>query len=604
MDSNIRVSYDAVGEEVPVGLPQARRTSCPYFWVVIAALLTAMAFIQISAALQESQTWDEADHLSAGYSYWKTGEFTLNKEHPPLGKLIMALPLLFANVSMPPVPTDPTYANETAFSRAFLYRNLMPADSLLLRARIAAVLITIALGVALAVWTRTAFGPGAALLAVLLFAFDPNVLAHGRYVTTDVIVTLTMFIACITWSRFLEKTSTQRLCVAGVATGLALLSKFSAIVLPFILLALYLVHWWQGNRQEGASEADQPRLSLGHLLRSFIVVGLLSFVVIYAGYAFQTKTLSSQSSFLSRQSDSEVRPSTPSGTKQAALWIVRKVPIPAGPWLLGLMSVLKDSKVGRPLFLAGHSYSTGKWFYFPSVFVMKTPIGTLVLLLLACGLAIGRIAQKGSRRLLWLKHIDSHWYVSTIPVIVFLAFSMRSHVNIGLRHILPVYPFLFAFIAGTLTHVLSKGRRMWLRYAIVTACTALVVESLMIYPHHLAFLNYAFGGPERAIYYISNSDIDWGQDAKGLAKYLSTHQIQQPCVAYAGEADLQYYKIYSRPVPTSQEVGTSPDLDCVVAVSVSNLNARGRLYQWLNRYQPIAKIGYSIYVYDLRKLRH
>ncbi len=237
----------------------------------------------------------------------------------------------------------------------------------------------------------------------------------------------------------------------------------------------------------------------------------------------------------------------------------------------------EDSKVGRPLFLAGHSYSTGQWFYFPAVFVMKTPLGTLALLLLACTLAVWRIAQRSSARLRWLRSLDFRWYLATIPPAVFLAVSMRSHVNIGLRHILPVFPFLFAFIAGSVVSALAAKRRVWLQCAVVLSCAALAFESLSIYPHHLAFLNYAFGGPANDVNYVSNSDVDWGQDAKGIAEYLAQHKVQQACLACAGEADLHYYGIYGRAVPTSQEVSSSQVPDRFVAVSVSNLNARGRL---------------------------
>src|SRR4029077_143479 len=192
------------------------------FWVTAGLLLSVMGMVQVLSALRESQTWDEAFELGAGYNYWKTGVYRFNLEQPPVGKLISSFPLLFFNLSIPVDHPSYTKPDDVEFGHEFLYRNRLPADRILFTGRLGTITLTLFFGLTLALWSRKKFGDQSALLALTLFAFDPNLIAHGRYATTDLAAAAFIFLACITWIAFLEKPGKSRLMLAGVTLGLAL----------------------------------------------------------------------------------------------------------------------------------------------------------------------------------------------------------------------------------------------------------------------------------------------------------------------------------------------------------------------------------------------
>ena len=200
----------------------------PVFWPVTAALLAYLGAVQLLAAWQESNIGDEPLELAAGYSYLKTGDFRMNPEHPPLAKIVEALPLLALHPSLPLDSASWTRADEAGFGYRFFEQNSRSMDTLLFSARLMPILLTACLGLAIALWTRHVFGPGAALLALTLYAFDPTVAAHGHYVKNDLPVTLFCFLAVIAWCAFLTRPGLRRLALAGVTLGLAVgMSIFS-----------------------------------------------------------------------------------------------------------------------------------------------------------------------------------------------------------------------------------------------------------------------------------------------------------------------------------------------------------------------------------------
>jgi hypothetical protein len=583
-----------------------------HFWSLVVFVLAVMAAVQFTAALGESQTWDEAVHLSAGYSYLKTADFSLNAEHPPLGKLLAALPLLFLNPEIRVDRPGWQHRDKWEFGREFLYQNRVPADVLLMLGRSPTMVVSILLGLAIALWTAAHFGRPAALLALLLFAFDPTVLAHGRYVTNDLLVTLSMFLACIAWGRFLREPARPRLLLAGFVLGLALLSKFSAVLLVPIFVALYLVRWWQERAPAAPPGHPLNRFSMRHLISSLGLAGAIAFLTLYAGYGFETRTLLSQPQLADKYAGSLEGLKGRAGVGQfadastgpgrLAFWVASNVPVPVRSYFTGLYWVTRESTIGRPTFLLGQLHPSGVWYYFPTTFLLKTPLATLAFLLLAGILAARRlVAHRFASLGTWFRGLDFHWLILAIPPAIFVATAVTNRLNLGLRHLLPAYPFLFIFAAAVVAGPSSPRSEGWLRTLRVALSAVLVVESISIYPHHLAFFNVAVGGPGAGAQYLSLVDLDWGQDLKHLKSFVDSRKLSPLCLAYAGTAEPDYYSIAHQYLPLTGEDDKIRQLDCVAAISVGNLNARGRHYLWLQKYQPIAKIGYSIYIYDLRK---
>lgn len=563
------------------------------FWIGAAALLGIMAILQATAALRENQTWDEAIHLAAGYSYWKTGDVKLNFEHPPLFKLLGSFPLLLLN---PRLPTDsPTWKarNQVGFGRVFLYENRVPPDTMLFWGRSMFIGLTVALGLAIALWTRRRFGPAAALFALLLFAFDPNILAHGHYVTNDLTVTLFIFLAVIAWVKFLETKRYRDLAVASAMAGLAVASKFSGVALAPMLAALYAFEWWR----EGRAIGGLRRLSLAHFAVSGLAAGLIALLVIGAAYGPATVRC-----FSGPPITEYVNGWTVVG--QTLEWMGQNWRLPAHPFLIGINQVANFSKDGHAQYLLGQYSRYGWWYYFPVTFVVKTPSAVLLLLAACAGLGAWWLARRGKTD---PKVSPAAWATLILPVVVYFGLSMLSTIDLGVRYLLPIYPFLFILIAAVLFHPRLDAHGKARRVIVVVAIALQLFESVPIYPHYLAFFNTFAGGPDNGPRYLLDSNIDWGQDLKELKRYLEARGWKRPvCFSYFGTADFVYYGLRIAYLPETKDLARRQAVDCIAAISVTQLyevyTPRG-VYAWLRELKPVAKVGYSIYLYDLRKQR-
>ena len=195
------------------------------FWPAVASILAIVGVLEVRSARRETQTWDEGIHISAGYSYWKFGDFSWNVEHPPLVKMVSTLPLTWMGLTSERNEADGKRKDQVRYGIDFLYKNRRDADTILIAARSANILLTLLFAVAVAWWTRRRYGPAAGLTAAALCAFDPNLMAHGRYVTTDFPVTVFFFFACVLWVEYLEQNTLPRLMAAAAAIGLALITK-------------------------------------------------------------------------------------------------------------------------------------------------------------------------------------------------------------------------------------------------------------------------------------------------------------------------------------------------------------------------------------------
>jgi dolichyl-phosphate-mannose--protein O-mannosyl transferase len=552
-----------------------------WFGVAVAALVVVMGAAMVTSALQETQTWDEGIHLSAGYSYLKTGDFRLNPEHPPLFKLLCALPLLTLH---PRLPSDARLfksSEEAVYGDQFLYQNTVSPETMLFCARLVSIALTLGFGLAVALWTRRKFGSAAAIGALVLFAFDPNLIAHGHYVTNDVMAAAAIFLATITWAHYLETTRWRDLLVASLVLGLALVSKFSTVFLLPLFAAMYWFRRWQVGR---------GRLSEEHFAVTVVVAGLVSALVV--GLVYGPATLHS---FRGPKLQEVVARGTTAG--DFAYSVGKRLGLPAHPLLVGLYEFALHDESGHSAYLMGQWSDTGWWYYFPVVFAVKTPAAVLALLAIALALGLAALMRTKLRR--WrLREVPFAWVIVLLPPVVYFALCMRSHVNIGVRHLLPIYPFLYIALAAAL----SRGR--WRARALLAGLALVAVESAAIYPHYLAFFNVFAGGPNNGPRYLVDSNLDWGQDLKNLKLYASAHGIKKLCICYFGRSSMSYYKFEYTDVPETRDVARRASMDCVAAVSATPLAGSyvgADAFRWLRERKPMAKIGYSIYLYDLRK---
>ena len=562
------------------------------FWGAVCLLLASMGALQVLSALKECEVWDEGFEIASGYSYLKTGRLRFNLEQPPLAKVLAAVPLLYLN---PRLATEhPSWINKKDwdFGMEFIFHNRVAADTMVMAARCSIILLTIALGLLLATWTRRRFGAGPALLAVAFLAFDPNFLAHGHYATTDLAVTFFMFAACVAWDSFLTSKRKGHLFLAGISLGFAIGAKFSALILPPVFAALYLIRWWQ----------QKERFSSSHLARSLMwtaATGYLALALVYlpeAKYFLPSWMLKRPGPGI----ETVVNPSNLPGLLLNRAG--QAVALQANSFYGGLDMLLMHNLLGHPSYLLGQYSNQGWWYYFPVVFLVKTPTADLLLLaFLTCAGA----ALLFRRRPQWkLREVNPSWATVLAPGAAYFLASMTSHLDLGVRHLLPFYPFFFIAVSAGLFTLLRWHRQSYLRWMTAVICLLLVAESLAAYPEYLSFFNTVSGGTRNGQHYVVDSNIDWGQDLKKLKAYMDAHPARQYCLAYFGSADPAYYGIRNIGyLFESDQIEGRRNMDCMAAISVTLLYdlyiPRGT-FSWLRERKPIDRVG-GIWIYDLRQ---
>jgi len=528
---------------------------------------------------QKSMTSDEIYSLISGYAYLKLGDFRLGNDHPPLGRYIIALGLLPLD---PDLPLDhPGWRTENQYSLGFdfVFHNRIDADTLLFYGRCGMVACGMLLGIFVYLWASKLFGKTSGLCALFLYAFDPNIIAHSQLCTTDMPATCFIFIAAFCFWRFCVRQTRLNLLLSTGAFALAQLAKISALNLVPIFIVLYAISYCtQKNNDRSGVSYSSGSIPAPHCSRIFspiIVFPVMligSFIIIWAGYGFETEPLS----FLREQIPIRMYNALPQ-------WM-RYCPVPMPNYFSAILFRIRHAAEGHAAFLMGNYSSRGWWYYFPVAFLIKTPLPTTLLLFLS-------FASLQRSRRSWIDEL----FLIVPPTVYFLTFMM-STVNIGLRHILPIYPFIFVFISQLASSPpqLSAWRRSGLFFFLVWY----LYSSLSIYPHYLAYFNELIGGPTNGYNYLVDSNLDWGQDVKLLRNYLREHGVRKIWTCSFYPEVLKYYGINYEMLPMNGMpvrgwvVVSAFDLQCMRCPNKHTLD-------WLKTRDPLAQIGYSIFVYKI-----
>jgi Dolichyl-phosphate-mannose-protein mannosyltransferase len=528
-----------------------------------AVFLLLLFFVQgIFFIRANSQTIDEAAHLGAGYSYLATRDFRLDREHPSFIKELQALPLfLVYRLPFNPNPQHWRDGDSYRIGHDFLYKSIIPADQMLAWSRLPNLFLGALLVALIGWWAHRLWGSLAAMLATALACFEPNLVAHSSLVTTDIGVTLFIFLAVYLLWEYVNSPTWARLAATGICTGMAVVSKFSGLLLIPIIIMIAVLLFIGRDRPVLLPLKESPKRSRNKLFESaaaLVVIFFFAFLTIPPVYFFKG----------------------------------------FATWQSGLQLLLNIMEEGRPAFFLGTYSQEGWWNYFLMVFLIKTPICTIALVIASLAL------YKAGSALRWREAV-----FLLAPVILFFAVTTQSNLAIGVRHILPVYPFLF-ILASRLATVQFRPR--WLAPLLVGAPVVFTgISSVRTAPHQLAYFNEFVGGPDQGYRYLSDSNLDWGQDLKRVKTYMETEKLPIIYLSYFGTAPPSYYGIRYQYVPGTGTLEWPPPSDKVsssaprklLAISVYNLQDVSRpydpLFRWLWARQPVAKIGYSIFVYDL-----
>jgi len=583
--------------------------------LLAAVLLIFMLALGFFSVLGDSTTMDELAHIPAGYSYIVQKDMRLNPEHPPLLKDLAGLAVLIGSkitgtkINFP--GQDASWQKninaQWDFGAKFLYQSGNDPDKIVLWARLPMLLIMLLLGFYVFKWCREIYGDKAGLIALFFYSFSPTFLAHSRLVTTDVGAAAAFFIALYYFVRWLKKQNLTNLIFAGVALGLAFLTKFSLIlIIPlfgFLTLVWVLVKNWPKGK---------PAL-LKSALKSFVwlaLIGVIAMALVWPVYLYHTWNYPPDK----QRADAEFILDS-YGNRLLAEPVVRAAdqPLlrPYGQFFLGVLMVIQRAVGGNTTYFLGEVSNLGWPSYFPIVFLLKVPLALLALMLISLACFIHQINRpffKKSFR--WLKENFSQFALASL-FILYWATTLRSNLNIGVRHILPTFPVLYILVSGQIAKLLNKKDSI-LKPLVTLVLIWYGLGTIMVYPFFLTYFNELAGGPENGYKYVTDSNLDWGQDLKRLVQYTQDNNIQSiyldyfggdsPAYRFGGKYQHWWGERNPKELPEDAWLAVSATfLQGGRGVAAAGFNQTTGFYDWLNSYQPVAVIGNSIFVYHIQK---
>ena len=493
-------------------------------------ILFTQAVFQGIAARTDSQTTDEAVHVTAGYTYLTKGDFRFNPEHPPLVKIISALPLLVINPQLPE-NFDQTWNNSENFfydswrenrslGEEFFYASGNDANQMIFWSRMPMVLLTLLLGLAIFLISLRHFGPIPALVATGFYALDPLITGHGHLVTTDIAITLGILLSTYTAWQLLKSPTWKHVVWFGLAFGFALLVKHTAII--FIPMLLILATISVINKKD---KTYTSKVIKGLLGSTAIII-----LMIWISFGFQSRPLpvtatATQDIILAQ---GKIKSSDFSGNEAAnKLYTVARpiLSILPSDYLKGITMILNHTSGGHDSFLLGENSKTGWWYYFPTLLALKMPLPALIGLI--------------SLLYLYIRKKPKNSLVTTSLMVagLFLLIAMSSKTNLGLRHVMPILPLIFIGI-GWVASINKKAKNLMLLMLIWLA-----IVFTLSFPNYLGYFN-EFAGAKAENYNVAtDSNLDWGQDMKRIKNYISKEKLVKPFVEYGwlGQDALNYY---------------------------------------------------------------
>jgi len=505
--------------------------------ILVILLLGIFALLAITSIAGKSGTCDEiAHHIPAGVVFLEKGDLKMATDSPPLPKYIVAAPIVcFLNPALPDNKDIWRDQDRAKFSRDFFFKYNSSAKKMLFFSRLIVIMLGIILGLLLFAWAKRMYGEKTALFALLLYSFSPNILAHTRLATTDLITALFMLLSLFMFWSFIKKPCMVNIILAGISLGLAQLSKYSMLILYPILIILYVITLFIGNQ-------DQKKPPVANILSIF----LISLFVMWGGYGFSVEPILENAMRAQEKIDFSVfflqkfLPVSQQSIRALVDLLLIRLPMPLGEHILGFLGVIKHSYGGHVTYLLGSWSAKASSLYFLVAFALKTPIPIIFLLFL------------GFIRF-FKKKLSINEYFLIVPVVVYFIIALRSNLQIGIRHLLPIYPLCFMISARSIDFFRYK----LLKIVIIISCAWLVLGTLITWPHFLSYFNEIAGGPENGWRYLRDSNIDWGQDLPALSTYLKENKIDVITLAYFGEDLPKEYGINE--IPFKETEHTRPE---------------------------------------------
>jgi hypothetical protein len=544
-------------------------------------LLALFVFINIASFTQKSPTFDEIQHLSGGYAMLKTGNFRIGPGHPPLMRLWAALPLAVMN---PEYPQDHdllsgnrkywwlSVRKDYKFGYDFLYKSGNNPERIIFAARFMCVILGAFLGILVYLFSKKLFGSKAGIFSLFLFTFSPSVIAHSRLVMNDIAGAAGITLSLLLFLRYIEEKTWIRFIVLALSVFLAVMLKYNAIfIFPVLFFGFIFTEKAKG-------------------MGKFILILLAIILSLNLFYGFK-------GTFGKKDIEYEVfeRMLPDKMVSGTTYNIYVNFPLPER-FMQSFSNLLIHNKRGHSSFVAGNYYSTGKWYYFPLAFLIKTPFLTLLMFfVLVYGYAKKFKLNAGEK-------ILSGFFV------LYWVFAVTAKINIGHRHLMPVYPVLFILLGRVYRDYSGKIKKRVVLYGLPAAY---IISTQVYFPHYLPYFN-LFVKPDNGYKYLVDSNLDWGQDLPGLKKFIDKQDNSSLILSYFGTASIESHNIkYQQLLPGGMGLEETKFINPVktekeyLAVSATNLQGvyfgNKDIFKWIKEQEPIEKIGYSIFVYDISR---
>lgn len=594
-----------------------------YQATIIIAILAFMTVVSLLNAQNDALIYDEEAHIPAGYSYLTQQDIRLNPEHPPLLKDLAALPLLFLqpefDVTQDFWTKDNADASQWNAGKYFLFGAGNNPDQIIFWSRLPIILLSLVFGLFIFKWTKEMAGTIAGLFALTLYAFDPNILGHNHFVTTDLGIAAFMTFSFYYFLKFIKEPTWKNVFIGGFFLALVQLTKFSSVLLfPVFGLVLIIYPLVKLHRDNNKSKLA----TLGEYLLKGFSAFAISLALVYIAYFIsaynmpQTKLPEIISHYFK---PSDTRPAI-IYTREFLLSINNHPALmPMADYLFGVLRVFQRVGGGNVAYLMGEVNTQGFFAYFPIVFLIKEPLPILFFILFSLGIAFTKIIRTTiapSENFFAKIHKNiTHYLRSSIVefsmfifIILYIATSISGKLNIGFRHLFPMLPFVYILVSvGIFRFVKHRHHQSKLILNIILSglIALLVAGTISAYPYYTSYFNSLVGGSKQGYEVATDSNTDWGQDLKRLKIFLADHpEITKIKTDYFGMADLNYYlgdryeKWWGAKRPI--ETGWYAISVLFLQESTYNTNIEDNLsYRWLKNIQPTYQVGTSILIYNI-----
>lgn len=568
----------------------------------VSLLLLLFLFQSLYTLFHNNLIIDEPAYIAVAYYFVKYADTSMAILHPPLTMLMSGFPLLFANVNEPYSYQKCVDVGYYKCSQDFFFGSGNDADEIGIYARIPFLMLSVILGLLLFFFTEKIYGTKAGFVALALYSFSPTILSFNTIVFTDFLIAFFVFSTIYLFWKLLKNYSRKWLILTGISFGLAFASKFTAIFLIPVILILFAVKACQDQKNKKAL--------LKKYSKQFLWILAIGIIVLYSSYFFTFGTISESipQRYVKSMQSAIDNFGKESIKYKISNYLINGLKMPMPQYIAGFAGQYQVESTKRKLgYINGEIYYGGKWYYFPEVMLIKNPIPLLILFAMGVYISIMQFRKNTLNELFIM-----------LPIIFFVGPFILANFNLGLRHVLPIFPFVF-MLCSRAADTKSYNSKFLFRSFVIILLAWYVISSLLIMPHYAAYFNEFVGGAKNGHKYLISSNLDMGQDLKGLRNYLNENNITKIKLAYHGAFDPEYYNISYEPLPMESYIPWAPGFgleesgykeDCskkygIIAISVSNLHGYNLInqscFEWLNKYKPIKSIGNTIFVYDIKK---